>query len=263
MHDPEWRAGSSIEVWVAPLDVPSSGVDQVTASLDDGERERATRFRFPGDARRFSLARGWLREVLGSVCGCSPASLSFVTGPNGKPALRGPSGPHFNLSHAGAVALIAVSGRPVGVDVEPLSNGHRWAEVAATACTASESAALGRLPAGQRGPAFLRLWTAKEAYLKGVGSGLTTPPDQLELGLCEPGALHPAGPGWHVLSMEPAPGYSGAVAAEGDRWSVRLRSVDEVAGGFGGVVRRNPTTVAAFAGAGDFQGRHPHWASRP
>ena len=231
MHDPEWRGGSSIEVWVAPLDAPSAVVGRVTASLDDGERQRAARFRFPADARRFSLAHGWLRLVLGSVGGRPPASLPFVTGPNGKPALAGTSGPHFNLSHAGDVALIAVAGYPVGIDVEPLTEAHRWLDVAAVACTASESAALGQLPADQRGAAFLRLWTAKEAYLKGVGSGLSTSPDQLALGLVNPGALHPAGAGWHVLSMEPAPGYIGAVAAEGDLWSVRLRSVDEMAGG--------------------------------
>jgi 4'-phosphopantetheinyl transferase len=201
-----------VEVWVAPLQVPPADRAVLLATLTPAERARADRYRFPADARRFSVARGWLRQVLGAELGIPGPDVTFAD-TRGKPRLAPAGGPCFNLSHAGELVVIAISAGEVGVDIEPETSAPAALEAAAIACTPAEAAALDRLPAEQRPSAALRLWTAKEAYLKATGEGLSVAPDQIEI----------AAP-WTVRELRPAPGYVGAVAAEGDDWEVVLRS---------------------------------------
>lgn len=228
MDAARYHAALIVEVWVAPLVVPHDVQAGLVASLNPAERARAERYRHPDHARRFALARGWLRHVLADACATAPADVPLGDGP-GKPRLAGaPEGPCFNVAHAGDLALIAVAEREVGVDVEHVDRGPAGLEATALACTPSEIVALDRLPVEQRGPAFLRLWTAKEAYLKAVGVGLAVAPSGVEIGTPDASGLTPVGgdSGWTVRHIVPAPGYVGAVAAEGRDWEVRLRCID-------------------------------------
>lgn len=219
----------AVEVWVAPLVVPPSTSVPLLASLAPGERARAGRFARAEDARRYSVAHGWLRHVLGAACGLAPADVRLTAGP-GKPRLQGPSRLHFNLSYAADLALVAVADREVGVDVEPLDRGPAALEALDVACSPAEADALGALAPAGRAVAFLELWTAKEAYLKATGTGLGVAPGTVQPGLREPGGARPVHEGdgdgrtgWWVRPISPAPGYVGAVAAEGRDWTVVLR----------------------------------------
>jgi phosphopantetheinyl transferase len=107
--------------------------------------------------------------------------LAVEVGEKGKPFLVAEPSVHFNLAHAGTVAACAVSGSPVGVDVEavaPLDEG-----LVRTCLTDAERAWL----AGQAEPdrAFMRLWCRKESYLKLRGCGLEVEPSEIST---EPGS---------------------------------------------------------------------------
>jgi phosphopantetheinyl transferase len=79
-----------------------------------------------------------------------------------------------SVAHTGAVAVVAVAPRgvPVGVDVEERGRRVDAERVARRALDEDERAALREVAPAARGDAFLRLWTRKEAVLKGVGTGL-------------------------------------------------------------------------------------------
>ena len=80
---------------------------------------------------------------------------------------------HFNLSHGGAVALIAVgTAEYLGVDVERLDRLQDADRLAERMLAPTELAAFQTLPAAARNPALLRCWTRKEAVLKALGVGL-------------------------------------------------------------------------------------------
>ena len=218
-----------VRVWVAPLLVPDPDHASLVDGLSAAEGARARGYRSAADARRFAAGRGWLRRVLAGELGCLPAGVPLVDGP-GKPCLAAGAGPRFNLSHAGDLVVIAVAPREVGVDVEVVAAGLASLEAIPVACTRSEAAALDRLDPSDRAAAFLRLWTAKEAYLKGRGVGLAVAPDRVEVGVEEPGRLAPVrlvgetgAAQWWVRWLAPAPGYVGAVAAEGRDWDVEVR----------------------------------------
>jgi phosphopantetheinyl transferase len=104
-----------------------------------------------------------------------PAQIRVGNDAAGRPWARGPGGETYrvSLAHTGqvAVALVAVDGEAVGIDIEPVV-GRPVDSVAAAALTEAEKDLVKR--AGPAGEAELltRLWTAKEAAAKAAGSGL-------------------------------------------------------------------------------------------
>lgn len=80
----------------------------------------------------------------------------------------------ISLSHGGALA-VAVSGAPVGVDIESLSGDSDGARLVERFFSDSERAAYYAAPEEERRAAFLRIWTAKEAIFKSQRSAAFAP----------------------------------------------------------------------------------------
>lgn len=153
------------------------------ASASPARRARAERCRHPEDAWRCLLAEALLRRGLADA-GCPAAAdgeVTVATGAYGKPHIVGCPDFHYNLSHGGDWVVLAWDGSPVGVDVEPVDGTRNVRALAARYFSADEQAymevAASAVDAAER---FYALWTAKEAYLKyvgtGLGQGMTTPP---------------------------------------------------------------------------------------
>lgn len=141
------------------------------ALLSAPERERLRRLRDPGLARRFVLTRASLRRLIGARIGQPAESLEFETGAHGRPALIG-GALRFNLSHTDAGLLIGLSAdHDIGVDLEHNQPKDALA-IAARFFAASEHDTLAAMPEVERGAAFLRQWTLKEAFLKAEGRGI-------------------------------------------------------------------------------------------
>ncbi|MEU8774116.1 4'-phosphopantetheinyl transferase superfamily protein [Streptomyces sp. NPDC048606] len=211
-------AEGAVDLWL--LRVPDAGAASVTLDrtpLDAEERARAAGFARPVDGYRYAAAHLALRRVLSAYRGVGPGELGFVRepcpgcgAPHGRPALAGATGPHFSLSHTGGMVLIAVAGRPVGADVEGLPAPDRVAGVV-EALHPAERAAVGAAPPALRPAVFARLWARKEAYLKGLGTGLGRGPDLDYLGDPGPGAP-PRPSGWTVRDVTAGPGHAAALA---------------------------------------------------
>lgn len=160
-----------------------------------------------------------LRVLLGGVLELPPARVTLVRlacpgcgALHGRPAVAGPAGGrvHFSLSHTDGLALVALAGRPVGVDVERLPSAATAMDVSSS-LHPSERAELERMAAAERPAAFARCWTRKEAYLKGTGEGLA--------GEALSGAYLGTGPspaaqpdGWTVGDVEVPAGFAAACA---------------------------------------------------
>jgi 4'-phosphopantetheinyl transferase len=159
-------------VWLVALDrMPVS-----TALLDAPERAWLARLRSPQLARRYAARRSALRLVLGAALGLRPEAVPLELGAHGKPRLTAATELSFNVSHRGATAVIALArARTVGVDVESARTRTSPLRLAARHFHPDEAAAIAALPAELATDAFLRCWTAKEAVLKALGSGLSEP----------------------------------------------------------------------------------------
>jgi len=167
-----------VDVWRLRLD-HSSTAHPEAGVLSPGEIARASRFHFEKDRTRFICCRSALRCLLGDYLGVRAAELLFEYSTNGKPQLspdQNPRALHFNLSHSGNIALIAVGTElSLGVDIEKIRPDVDAAALAERFFSPSERAGLRALPPHLRVPGFYACWTRKEAFLKATGSGLSFP----------------------------------------------------------------------------------------
>jgi 4'-phosphopantetheinyl transferase len=259
-----------VHVWSLRLDLAQATRDRLEAFLSADEISRARRFLIPIGRSRYVCAHGLLRVVLSAYLGTRPAEVAIEAGPGGKPRLVGRRSPRFNLAHADALGLVAVSAdREVGIDVERIRDVGDLRGLAERCFSPAERAALAAVDAPRRLRAFFAGWTRKEAFLKAVGDGLSRPLDSFEVTLKpgEPPRLLrvqgvPDAPARYALrALLPAPGYVGAVAAEGrgiaiHRWSYEmLAALLEAADGGGRPARRDadepPGHDRATPAAGD------------
>ncbi|MFF3246813.1 4'-phosphopantetheinyl transferase family protein [Streptomyces sp. NPDC002870] len=218
--DPAWRPPPGSRrpaLWLLRqaahrTDMPPLG------ELDAAERTRAARFVHAPDSALYAVAHVALRRVLAAYLRISPADVRFARdscpscgGPHGRPVLDGasPRTLHFSLSHSPGLVLIAVAEAPVGVDVERVRSSEA-AAILVPSLHPAERAELARLPDEQLPMAVCCLWTRKEAYLKGIGTGLCRELDADCLGE-RAGVEGPAG--WTVRNVHCGPGQRSHAAA--------------------------------------------------
>lgn len=230
-------APDEAHVWAVPLADGPIASDDAWATLSSDERIRAEDFRFEDPKRRFVVARFALRRLLGRYLGVQPAAIEFDVDSNGKPRLaqkHAATGLRFNVSHSGDLALVAITaGCEVGIDVERLREVIRMDQIAKRFFHPSEAEALLATPIAERSVAFFRYWTANEAVLKALGTGITgslahfhVPPGDGSQGWIE----LPPGPGREKSSrcwierLAPCEGYEAAIAFVGSERRVRCWS---------------------------------------
>ncbi|WP_425144796.1 4'-phosphopantetheinyl transferase family protein [Deinococcus sp.] len=221
-----------VEVWTYQL--ASSPFSDPTGTLPVSEQQRADQLMQAGARRLFLAAAHLKRSVLAQSVGLPPADLRFQTGPNGKPFLAAGQNPHdlrFNLTHSGQLALLAVTrGAELGIDLERL-RAVQWRGVAAQVFSQSERHTLRHTPPARQPQVFFDHWTAKEAYLKALGCGLSIPPESVSLHIRHPEVqvIHPAAHDqgvWQGRLFTPAEGYRAALVVEAGSGSFALRLLD-------------------------------------
>jgi 4'-phosphopantetheinyl transferase len=197
-----------VHVWRVALGHP-----RPTHSFSPDELARLERIRHPRTRREFARARSALRHLLSLYLG-APAP-AFSHNAYGKPELPSPAGLHFNVSHSGDWAMIALARDPVGVDVED----HRRSSdlgLLARHSFAPDELDLPDLttPDGRR--AFFHVWSRKEAYIKALGMGLSLDLSCFAVSHDEPARVlrhAPDAPPLALASAHPDPSHSGAVCA--------------------------------------------------
>jgi 4'-phosphopantetheinyl transferase len=232
VREPGWPGGTI--VWHAGLRLDAARRAACLALLDRDETLRADRFLQARDRDRFIASHAALRFLLAGALEAEARTLSFSVSAFGRPSLAGAQAGRLdvNLSHSGEHALVALSptGR-IGVDIEvprPMPDALRIArahfhprEVAALEAHGSDGEA-----------AFYACWTAKEAFVKAVGAGLSRPLNRFAVAVPPaPAALLEVddadGPAsaWTMAALAPAPGTVGAVALAIPRAAIALAAL--------------------------------------
>ena len=99
---------TDIDVWLVPLKAGASRLHSLHATLSDDEKKRASRLRAASDRRKFIVARGMLRRLLGLYLDKPPADLQFAYGRHGKPRLKSAADLQFNTAHSGERAVYEI-----------------------------------------------------------------------------------------------------------------------------------------------------------
>ena len=136
----------------------------------DRRKQRADRYLRQEDRIRCIAAGALLHLAVQKAVG--NADYEIETNPFGKPMVKGAADFHFNLSHSGRWVVIAYGSRPVGIDVEKICWDSGKENLARRYFTVDEQDyVFGRGPQGCAAR-FFEIWTAKEGYLKYIGTGL-------------------------------------------------------------------------------------------
>jgi 4'-phosphopantetheinyl transferase len=149
-----------VDVWIVPIGAaaPSS-----PGALSEQERIRAGRYRRDADRAAFVAARSAYREILGGYLAVRPSEVVFRRAASGMPRILG-TRLRISTSRRGALALLAVSEAPIGVDVEHVQPGV-WTPAFAESCFGTRAHGTGTRE-------LFRLWTRREARGKLLGTGI-------------------------------------------------------------------------------------------
>ncbi len=231
--DPLPPLSEDVHVWRIVLDRSEARIRQLRSVLSDDEGTRADRFYAARDRDHFVVGRGSLRTILGRYLGVSADRLTFKAGPFGKPMLSGEwqdTQLEFNLSHSKGLAVLALAGgRRVGVDIEAVRPIREMDGLVMRFFSTNEQEAFLKVPIERRPAAFFRTWTRKEAYIKAIGTGLSTPLDSFDVGVdhdSAPGLLAirdlPDEPArWTMRDLDPGGEFMGSLVVEGSGWGFR------------------------------------------
>ena len=171
----------------------------LTAPFDTPASQPAN---YPGDAAISDLqaiGRRALCAILARYLDCPAEKLRLSRGHFGKPCLcacADDAAPplSFNLSHSASRAVVAISSRRVGIDLEAVTADPDLQEIAPWALDEDERAAMERnSDLDTRNRLLLAGWTRKEAALKALGVGLSVEPYQLRVirsSVSESASLH-------------------------------------------------------------------------
>ncbi len=219
-------SSNEVHVWRVFLDLPEFEIKSLLEFLSVDELERANRFYFEKDKKRFIVSRGILRKILSHYLGISPQMIRFEYTIYGKPVLASKSGEAthcFNLSHSNEFALYAVSiGRNIGIDIERVRDDVSVEQISQKFYSHNEISALENIHKNNRVKLFFKYWTRKEALLKAIGKGLSFSMEQYDVSLMTGSVLssvivhgnNEECSCWYVKDLFPGHGYVAAIAVD-------------------------------------------------
>ncbi len=140
-----------------------------------------------------------VKKILSHYTNIPEESLCLEIGRHGKPYLTNvPYGKnfYFNLSHSGKYMTLAISAcTPVGIDIENMNRKVNIDRIVKHFFHPLEAKLFSNLKKGEKKEAFFRLWTIKEAFLKGLGEGFAIRPSSFYA--CEAGINS-----FHIISSD-------------------------------------------------------------
>ena len=139
-------------------------LDEALAAVSPQRCDYALRYRQERDQRLCLAAYRLLQRALQLEYGIEELPV-FIHDDSGKPLLQGHPDIHFSLSHCREAVAVALSDRPIGIDIE--TTEHYSPEVAQRVMNNNE---MRQIEASARPEvAFTRLWTMKESLFKLTG----------------------------------------------------------------------------------------------
>lgn len=185
------------------------------SDLNPAEFARMDRFLHTADRDAYAMAHITARRALGAKLHMKPALIVFErdTCSNcgdsaGRPYVAGRRDVYFSIAHARGAVAVAISNRPIGIDIEPAAE-HATALLLAEKLHENERQLLVDVHASDLAHEFTKVWVRKEANLKRIGSGLCR-------SLSFDDTTSP-GPGWSYRDLPAPTGFAASCAWDDER----------------------------------------------
>lgn len=192
------------------------------------EQQQAKRFYRLQDRQAYTVTHGICRLILSRYLKKPAQRIQIEQAPHGKPLLNSATDLHFNLTHSGSKALVAVGRCPLGIDMEWMKPDLPFDELVPQFMSPQEQECFATLSLEQKRIAFYLCWTRKEAYVKAIGQGLSYPIRQVTFSF-DPAVVHftdEANPSfiqeWSLYSLPTVDSYTQAVVSKQSNASLRF-----------------------------------------
>ncbi len=138
--------------------------------VSEEKRRRLENYHFPIDRKLSLYAELLVRVQAAALLGLHNSDIVFNTNKYGKPYLKDNPDFHFNFSHTRNAIMVAFSDNEIGVDIERIRPCDL--KIAKRFFTPDETEYIQE--SCDIDKAFYEIWTKKEAYIKNIGTGLST-----------------------------------------------------------------------------------------
>jgi 4'-phosphopantetheinyl transferase len=151
-------------------DIDASTFDFLLIFVQTDKQERINNIKSK-NKKDLTLVGDTLAKIaISRVFGLPFSSIRFEYKKSGKPFVTGYPNVHFNISHSGNVVVCSVHNQPVGIDVQKMKD-VRFDALAKRVFTTKEQECFFSVSPDKRKQAFYEIWTAKESYIKWLGTG--------------------------------------------------------------------------------------------
>ena len=137
-------------------------------------QKRINKYRFERDRISSLVTALMTRMIISKNTGLAEYSLNFQTNKFGKPYLTNLTGYEFSISHTYRKSVFTDYNSSIGIDIETYSNSIKeYENIYRNNFTANEVMHINSSVNPFK--EFVKIWTSKEAYVKMIGTGLSTP----------------------------------------------------------------------------------------
>lgn len=165
---------TTVNLWHGELADDLSDHPHLWALLDSTELIQARNIKNERQQHRYVQTHGLLRALLAKIIHTKPDVIKIGRGQYGKPYL--PDYPEwtFNLSHSDNYLVMAIAQDcHLGVDVEICKDRKNFVGLVDKCFAESEATYWRQLSSVHKTREFYRFWTAKEAFVKATGRGIS------------------------------------------------------------------------------------------
>ncbi|NLB51329.1 MAG: 4'-phosphopantetheinyl transferase superfamily protein [Syntrophomonadaceae bacterium] len=171
-----------VEAFVLNID-QIKNLDLMKHLISPKKQERLDKIKHLPSAKQILAGEILARSVIRSKLGIKNSDIMFDYNDYGKPRLQNVKDFHFNLSHSGDWAVMAISSAEVGIDIEQVISLDLT--IAEHIFSPYEKQQLSSKPATLQLDYFFQLWTLKESYIKMIGYGLSAALDSFSIQIRE------------------------------------------------------------------------------
>lgn len=137
--------------------------------MENERREKINRFRFDEDKKRSVFGEMLAKKMIAKHFDKTYEEVIIKADETGKLYAENLD-IHFNISHSGEFVICALSDKQIGVDIEKIRDIKD--NLINHVCTKDEKDYIIKNE-NEKNKRFIEIWTAKEAYFKYLGTGIT------------------------------------------------------------------------------------------
>ena len=215
-----------IHIWWSILDQPAGLVNSYKHMLSNAEQKRINNLKFRLLRDRQIVSKSILRQVISKYLNIDNEAIEFRYNKFGKPLLSSKLEDfklNFNISHSEQIGIFAFAkGKSIGVDVEKIKCSLKIEDVIELCLSDFEKNWFYEVAPEIRKEVFYKIWTAKEAFIKALGTGFFFPVKNIDFKLNGDNDLtfHSISGDcnyvrkWEIFSFNPLPGFISSLVFE-------------------------------------------------